>query len=67
MIQTQELPAVKPQGVLEPVAYFDGAMLTGVTVSHEGRIFVNSPRWADKVFYMEAEIKNGQPVSTTGS
>lgn len=66
MIQTQELPAVKPQGVLEPVAYFDGSLLTGVTVSHEGQIF-NFLRWTDEVFYMVAEIKNGQPVNTTGS
>jgi hypothetical protein len=36
----------EPSGALELVAVFDGAMPTGVTVSHQGRIFVNFPRWA---------------------
>jgi len=34
-IAAQELPADEPLGVLEPVAYFNGAMPTGVTVSHK--------------------------------
>jgi hypothetical protein len=38
------LPADEHLGTLEPVAYFNGAMPTGVTVSHKGRIFVNFPR-----------------------
>ena len=40
----EELPAEETLGVLEPVAYFNGAMPTGVTVSHKGRIFVNFPK-----------------------
>lgn len=39
--QEQELMTDEPFGELEPVAYFYDAMPTGVTVSHEGRIFVN--------------------------
>ncbi len=34
----------EPLGQLETVALFDGAMPTGVTVSHQGRIFVNFPK-----------------------
>jgi sugar lactone lactonase YvrE len=45
---------------LETVAEFNGAMPTGVTVSQDGRIFVNYPRWGDQVTYSVAEMKNGQ-------
>ena len=41
------LPADRPVGKLETVALFHGPMPTGVTVSHQGRIFVNFPRWGD--------------------
>jgi len=44
---------------LDLVATFDGPMPTGVTVSQEGRIFVNFPRWGDPVEFTVAEIKNG--------
>ena len=44
-----DLPSDEPLGALEPVAYFDGAMPTGVTVSHTGRVFVNFPKWGDEV------------------
>ena len=44
-ISSQQLPTDEPLGVLEPVAYFHGAMPTGVTVSQHGRIFVNFPKW----------------------
>jgi hypothetical protein len=56
------LPADEPLGALEPVAYFDGAMPTGVTVSHQGRIFVNFPKWGDEVRFTVAEIRAGRPV-----
>jgi len=43
--QTQTtLPQDQTVGQLELVATFDGAMLTGVTVSRGGRIFVNLPK-----------------------
>lgn len=45
---------------LETVAEFHGAMPTGVTVSQEGRIFVNFPRWGDDVRYTVAEVKNAR-------
>lgn len=38
-------------------------MPTGVTVSQDGRIFINFPRWGDPVEFTVAEIKNGQPVA----
>jgi sugar lactone lactonase YvrE len=48
---------------LEPVAYFNGAMPTGVTVSHKGRIFVNFPRWGDDVPFTVSEIRDGEAVA----
>nr|WP_243146886.1 major royal jelly family protein [Scytonema sp. UIC 10036] len=38
-------------------------MLTGVTVSHQGRIFVNFPKWGDEVAFTVAEIREGRPVA----
>jgi sugar lactone lactonase YvrE len=57
------LPTAKSVGQLELVATFDGPMPTGVTVSHGGRIFVNFPRWGDKVEYTVAELKNGKTAA----
>ena len=47
----------------EVVATFHGPMPTGVTVSHTGRIFVNFPRWGDKVDYTVAAVKDGKTVA----
>jgi hypothetical protein len=63
-ISMQRLPqAEESLGVLEPVFYFNGAMPTGVTVSHKGRIFVNFPKWGDDVQFTVAEINNGKLVA----
>jgi len=62
-ISIRELPADEPLGVLEPVAYFNEAMPTGVSVSQKGRIFVNFPKWGDDVQFTVAEIKNGKAVA----
>ncbi|HEX5891662.1 MAG TPA: L-dopachrome tautomerase-related protein [Nitrososphaeraceae archaeon] len=62
-ISSQQLPTDEPLGVLEPVAYFHGAMPTGVTVSQHGRIFVNFPKWGDDVQFTVAEIKNGKTIA----
>lgn len=59
----QGLPTDEPLGALEPVAYFNGAMPTGVTVSHKGRIFVNFPKWGDDVSFTVAEIRKGETVA----
>ncbi len=60
----EELPADEPMGALEPVAYFDSAMPTGVTVSQkQGRIFVNFPRWGDDVPFTVSEIRDGKAVA----
>lgn len=48
---------------LETVAEFDGPMPTGVTVSRQGRVFVNFPRWGDDVQFTVAELKNGKAVA----
>ena len=60
--QNPSLPRSQTIGELELVATFDGAMPTGVTVSQEGRIFVNFPRWGDDVPYTVAEIVDNQTV-----
>ncbi|WP_199339798.1 hypothetical protein [Nostoc sp. FACHB-892] len=57
--QLQKLPTDEPLGTLEPVAHFDGAMPTGVTVSHQGRIFVNFPQKPYSLFRIRI---NAQPV-----
>ncbi|MDZ7966176.1 MAG: L-dopachrome tautomerase-related protein [Nostoc sp. DedSLP03] len=61
--QLQKLPTDESLSTLEPVAHFDGAMPTGVTVSHQGRIFVNFPKWGDEVEFTVAEIRDGRPVA----
>ena len=58
----RELAVDATLGELEPVAYFDGAMLTGVTVSRGGRIFVNFPKWGDDVQFTVAEVKDNEVV-----
>ncbi len=57
------IPSQKFIGNLEPVAFFDGPMPTGVTVSAHGRRFVNFPRWGDEVPFTVAELVDGQAVA----
>jgi hypothetical protein len=57
-----KLPAAEPFGRIETVATFTGLMPTGVTVSREGRIFVNFPRWGDAVEFTVAELKSVPPA-----
>lgn len=47
---------------LEVVHRFNGPMPTGVTVSREGRIFVNFPRWGDPVTATVVELRDGKEV-----
>ena len=56
------LPQAQTTGQLEQVATFNGPMPTGVTVSQNGRIFVNFPRWGDPVAATVAEVVDGQAV-----
>ncbi|MGK7950478.1 MAG: L-dopachrome tautomerase-related protein [Xenococcaceae cyanobacterium] len=60
--QIPQLPQSQTIGELELVASFDGAMPTGVTVSQDGRIFVNFPRWGDDVPYTVVEVINDEVV-----
>jgi sugar lactone lactonase YvrE len=62
-IPVNDLPADESLGALEPIAYFHGAMPTGVTVSQRGRIFVNFPKWGDEVSFSVAEIRDGKSVA----
>jgi sugar lactone lactonase YvrE len=59
---SQELASDDPHGTIETVALFDGPMPTGVTVSRQGRIFVNFPKWGDDVKFTVAELRDGKPV-----
>jgi sugar lactone lactonase YvrE len=61
-LQDTELATARSIGSLEVVALFDGPMPTGVTVSHQGRIFVNFPKWGDDVEFTVAELRDGKPV-----
>lgn len=56
-------PADKAVGKLEQVHAFYDAMPTGVTVTDTGRIFVNFPRWGDKVPFTVGEIRDGKVVA----
>jgi sugar lactone lactonase YvrE len=58
-----ELPSTSPIGYLEPIAFFNDAMPTGVTVSHKGRVFVNFPKWGDDVKFSVAEIRNDHMIA----
>jgi sugar lactone lactonase YvrE len=59
----QKAATDQPTGQLETVATFNGPMPTGVTVSHQNRIFVNFPRWGDDVPFTVAELVNGKAVA----
>jgi sugar lactone lactonase YvrE len=63
IIPAEQLPSEESVGTLEPVAHFNGAMPTGVTVSQQGRIFVNFPKWGDEVPFTVAEVKDGKAVA----
>jgi sugar lactone lactonase YvrE len=63
IIPAEHLPSEEPLGNLEPVAHFIGAMPTGVTVSHKGRVFVNFPKWGDEVSFTVAEVRDGKTVA----
>ena len=63
IIPAEQLPSEEPVGTLEPIAHFNGAMPTGVTVSQKGRIFVNFPKWGDEVSFTVAEVKDGKAVA----
>ncbi len=58
----QELATELVIGRLEVITTFEGPMPTGVTVSNNGRVFVNFPKWGDNVQYTVAEIKDGKAL-----
>jgi sugar lactone lactonase YvrE len=65
-VGAQELAHEKTIGNLEVVATLNGPLPTGVTVSNDGRVFVNFPRWGDEKLYPDfctvAELKNGKTI-----
>lgn len=50
------------QGKLTQVASF-AHQVTGITVSRDGRMFVNFPRWSEDAPVSVAELKDGKPVA----
>ncbi|GAB3344698.1 L-dopachrome tautomerase-related protein [Modestobacter lapidis] len=50
-------------GTLEVVHLFTGAMPTGVSVSHTGRVFVCYPKWGDEVGFTVGEVRDGDVVA----
>ena len=58
-----DLPAAGTIGQIEIVHEFrEGPMPTGVTVSAQGRIFVNYPQWGDDAPFTVGEIRDGRVV-----
>lgn len=57
------LPSDRVIGHIEPVFEFYDDMPTGVSVSAEGRIFINFPRWGDEVPFTVGEIRDGKVVA----
>jgi sugar lactone lactonase YvrE len=49
-------------GQLETFHQFTGPMLTGVTVSHDGRVFITFPRWEDPVAATLVELRGDQEI-----
>lgn len=62
-VQANPIASQQPIGKLETVAEIRGAMPTGVAVSTSGRVFINYPRWGDRVEFTVAEVVNGRPVA----
>ena len=45
-----------PERHVDQVGKIQGTQITGVTVSNEGRVFVNAPNWRDGVRFSVAEV-----------
>ncbi len=54
--KTVGLLPTEEQPELIEVARFPGAQVTGVTVTDDGRMFANFPRWRDNVLYSVVEV-----------
>lgn len=52
------LPLITSAQRVELVTEFKGQQVTGISVSEQGRIFVNFPRWRETVKYSVMEVKN---------
>ena len=60
------LPLQAETSRLEEFATFPDQQVTGVTVSPEGRVFVNFPFWSDEHTLSVAEIIDGKPKPPIG-
>ncbi len=60
---SQEQAAQHPYGAkLETVVAITGPIPTGLTMSNDGRLFVNWPQWGENAPFTVGEIVNGKPV-----
>ena len=57
-IPDEELGEIVPLDSIRRVFSFKGAQVTGVTISEDGRMFANFPRWRDGVAFSVVEILN---------
>jgi sugar lactone lactonase YvrE len=48
---------------VQEIAQFKGQQVTGVTVTQEGRIFVNFPRWRPAVIASVTEVVKGESIA----
>ena len=57
-----------PESMVELVGEIKGTQITGVTVSNDGRVFVNAPNWRDGVGFSVAQVtKSGEFVAYPNS
>jgi hypothetical protein len=61
LVAAVALPLRAQKSALEEVATFPKQQVTGVTVSLQGRVFVNFPFWSDDHTLSVAEIIDGKP------
>ena len=61
LVAAVTLPLRAQKSSLEEVATFPKQQVTGVTVSPQGRVFVNFPFWSDDHTLSVAEIIDGKP------
>ncbi len=58
----QDAASAQENPTLKVVATFDKAMPTGITISHDNRVFLSFPRWGDPVDATVVELKDGKAV-----
>lgn len=60
-LRAQNSPPPLGSATMQSIAAFSTMQVTGIAVSHGGRVFVNFPFWSDDHTISVAEIVNGKP------